>query len=170
MVSALDVEVILGKRVGLKRIQAAQAEFERIRLKYGRLTSELVLKETQKLGKKSPIYWAFDWNVSSAARKHWLNQAGHLIREVQVRLVLAPDSGVHSKSFRMYSFVREPHGGSYQPTVAAVSDLQMREQLLQEALRDIDVLRKKYKSLSWLATALDQLGQTVAKKRSKKAA
>lgn len=161
---SIETEV-LGRRIGKQRAAAAQAEFERIRQKYGRLTSELVLTETQRQGKKSPLWWAFDWNVKSAARKHWLNQAGHLIREVQVRIISKPEKTGVPAPMRFYTFVREPHGGSYVPTAEALSDEQVRLRLLDQALGDIEAMRRKYFSLVWLAKQLDELKSSVRRKR-----
>lgn len=161
----MNVETeVLGRRMSKRRAAIAHAEFERIRQKYGRLTSELVLRETRERGKKGPLWWAFDWNLKSAAQKHWLNQAGHLIRQVQVRIVASEKTGVPTP-MRMYTFVREPHGGSYVPTVEALSDETVRQRLLDQALADIEAMRRKYFQLTWFARELDALKSSMKKRR-----
>lgn len=166
----VELEAVSGRRVGKKRLEAAKAELERIRLKYGKLTSALVLRETMVLGRKrSPIAWAFDWDVKSAARRFWLNQAGHLIREVQVQLVRSPESDQPTHPFKMYSFIREPHGGQYVPTAEALSQPQIRQHLLQQALQDVTAMKRKYALLSWLTTELAGLEATMRKRKRKSA-
>ena len=154
---------IFGPRTSKKRILAAQAEFERIRKKCGRLTRKLVVEETIKLGKRSPIWWKFGgFDVKSAAYAHWLTCAGELIREVKLHVVRSPDAGVSKRIFRAWVYSKEHH--SYNPMVMSLTDEQLRHNLLNDLVADIELLQRKYATLTWAAKYLSTVKQKLLRR------
>jgi hypothetical protein len=106
--------------------------------------------------KKSALHKHFEWDDTSAAHKHRLNQARMLI--VQSRLVVI--SG--EKRFKVRAFVSLASdrigGEGYRSLPAVLSKAEQRQELLRTALKEFTVLREKYRNLSELAgvfTALD---------------
>ena len=48
----------------------------------GHITPEMVIEAAR--DKRHPLHSEFDWDVKSAAHKHWQNTARHIIRSVKI--------------------------------------------------------------------------------------
>ena len=122
-------------------------ELKRIAEKHnGLLQPDAVVKEAKP--KTSPLHSYFEWNNSAAAYQHRLWQARSLIR-VAVEIIAGVDSPVDV--FVSLSNDRGKKRGGYRLMVDVLSDGDLREQMLSDALKELVVFRDKYKALRELA-------------------
>lgn len=138
-------------------------ELERIRQKDGGvLNPHTVLKEARR--KNSPLHDQFTWDDSEAAHQYRLWQARELIR-VSVT-VLEPNTS----AVRTYVSLREDRqsGVGYRHLADVLSDEEQRQQLLDQALDDLERIRQKYSHLEELAEVFEAASRV--KGRGKKAA
>lgn len=122
-------------------------ELERIRkANSGSLSAENVVDAARK--KSSPLHDFFEWNDGAAAELYRLEQARHLIR-VCVTIIPTPGG---NKTVRTYVSLRNDRGESgYRATVDVLSDADLREQMLREAMVELQGFQRKYGTLSELA-------------------
>ena len=101
--------------------------------------------------KTSPIHDQFEWNNTEAAEKYRLLQASELIR-VSVEII---DCGgnrdpVVVRAFTSLTTERGESGG-YRATVQVLSNKQMREQMLADAIAELQAFERRYAILKELA-------------------
>ena len=92
------------------------------------------------------LHSQFEWEDTEAARLYRLQQARAVIR-LHVRVIADDQAPV--RAFVSLKSDRAD-GGGYRATVDVLADEHMRTQLLQDALRDLHGLRKKYEALQAL--------------------
>lgn len=99
---------------------------------------------------KSPLHKRFDWNNTKAAYEWRLLQARNLIRVV-VQII---PNGTSEPSRVWVSLMQDQNkkGGGYRPLISVLSNEELRRQLLEEALRDMECFSQKYYHLNELAT------------------
>ena len=101
--------------------------------------------------KTSPIHDQFEWDNTEAAEKYRLLQASELIR-VSVEII---DCGgnrdpVMVRAFTSLTTERGESGG-YRATVQVLSNKQMREQMLADAIAELQAFERRYAILKELA-------------------
>lgn len=112
---------------------------------HGHLLPEVVVDEAR--SPKSPLHSRFTWDDTEAAHQHRLWQARQLI-SVCVE-VLADDTDP-SPVFVSLSSDRM-HGKGYRVMCDVMNDADMREQLLKDALAELNKFQIKYRTLRKLA-------------------
>jgi hypothetical protein len=112
--------------------------------------------------RSSPLHSKFEWNDSKAAHEHRLWQARQLI---SVCVQVIPGANKEFSVYCSLSSDRSKRGGGYRTTVAVMSNAEMREQLLEDALHELNLFQRKYTSLRELAGVF-----TAIRKVRKKAA
>ncbi|WP_145923468.1 hypothetical protein [Sphingopyxis macrogoltabida] len=134
--------------------EVAGAVLERLRTTHnGRLTAEAVVTEAQP--RTSPLHDAFEWDDRKAGRKWRLEQASHMIRSIEV-IRLTPEQ---SKPIRAFVSVLRDEDRSYTSTAHALSDPELRAQVVSQAWRDLEAWRQRHAELIEFAavfTAMDQ--------------
>ena len=115
--------------------EALQAIYDQ----HGELTPELVLKAAR--SKTSALHRFFTWDKDDAADKWLLHQAHTLIQRVKIRVRTSPD-----ETIRVRAFVHAPDRGYYIPTDEALTSAS-RDVVLEQALREIEALCRKYQHL-----------------------
>jgi len=140
------------------KAQAVGEELERIRNgNNGKLRNADVIAAAK--SNASPLYRYFDWDDTTAAAKWRLEQAGLLIRSVEVCVEISKGK---SRDLRAFVSVTRDGDRSYTSISHAMSDADLREQVLADALRELQSWREKYASLSEFAkvhTAIDSLSK-----------
>lgn len=106
----------------------------------GKLTPEQVVAEAA--DPDHTLHPYFTWDDTVAAHKYRLLQAAHLIRSCKIRVKVAPE-----RTERVRVFTHVPTRQSYVPTVEALRRPEDRNVVLEQALRDLDALRRKYQAL-----------------------
>lgn len=129
--------------------QKAGVELEQIETREGKVTPALVLERAR--SQNSSLHPHFEWDDSAAAEKHRLTQAAELIRSIEVDFTTSNLS--RGKSVRAFVSVVERSTGErvYTPMVTAMSNKDMRAQLLRRAWDELLAFREKYKGLTELA-------------------
>jgi len=123
--------------------QIAGEELERIRVRNnGRLDNGDVVEAAR--DKRSPLHPAFEWDDKTAAHAYRLDQAGNLIRAVDV--VIEKPSG-EAKPIRAFVSVRRDEDRSYTSVQHALSDADLRQQVVAQAWAELEAWRKRHAEL-----------------------
>lgn len=137
--------------------QVAGEELERIRVSNnGRLAQEDVVAAAKR--KTSPLHSAFEWDDKAAAHQHRLSQAGYLIRKLDVVTVANDDE--QSKPIRAFVNVTRDDDRSFTSIAHAMSDGELREQVIARARKELEDWQSRYDDLiefSSVFAAIEQL-------------
>lgn len=162
----MKIEDIVGsKHISKKNAQLANTELVKIRQRHGRITPKLVVAWARPA--KNPLHRFFTWDNRAAAAEHRLYEASALIRSI--KLIIRTDPNTEPTTVRAHISVVDPVGASYKPLVEVMSVKETREQLLAEALRELDTFRRKYAMLSGLAVVFAAIEKVTSKRRRKAA-
>lgn len=154
--------------------QAVGERLESIRAKQHALTAEIVLKDARNI--RSVLHSFFEWDDAKAAELHRLQQAGHLIRSIavtfedaepqpqqQVSIAGIPVVIPVVRAVRAFLPIRDNDGeSSYVGTQQAMTDPEMRKQVLSRAHAELDSVGRKYRELRELSDvfmALDRVAE-----------
>lgn len=150
--------VIYGWRPGSQiSIDAAKAgrELERIEKALNRpLTAEDVLERAR--DDKNVLHGAFEWDDAKAAHEHRIGQAGHLMRSITVDI---SRSNLIDRPVRAYVNVTQGENRGYTAITRAMSDIELRKQVIERAYAELEAWRSRYAELTELArifAAIDQ--------------
>lgn len=125
----------------------------------GILQPEIVVEEAK--NPKSVLHSQFEWDDVKASHEYRIWQARMLIR---VAVQIIPNGNEQpQRVFVSLKTDRYKDGGGYRAMVDVLSDSEMREQLLQQALDDMEYFRQKYAQL----TELTQIFSDMEKVRVK---
>ncbi len=137
----------------LSRTRTVGEWLESLRVAYGSLTAEVVVREAR--SRKSPGHGLFEWDDATAGEAWRLEQARRVMRALEVTVEQ------RESPIRKFVVVREENGDdTYQDLVVAMRDDRMREQVLARALSELRAFRRKYAELKELAdvfTVIDKL-------------
>lgn len=123
--------------------QVAGDELERLRVfQNGRLESRDVVSAAR--DPDSPLHPAFDWDDAVAGEKWRVEQAGHMIRHLDVQVERPDGPPAHIRAF--VSVVRD-EDRSYTSTAHALSDTELRQQVVEQAWRDLEAWQKRHAEL-----------------------
>ena len=106
--------------------------------------------------KSSPLHNRFEWNNTKAAKQHRLWQARQLI---SVCVQILPGVSEPVAVYQSLSTDRAK-GGGYRTTVALCSHAEMREQMLHDALHDLNTFQRKYAHLRQLSDVFSVIRKT----------
>jgi hypothetical protein len=135
--------------------QAAGEEMERIRVhRNGRLDQEAVVEAAR--SPDSALHDHFEWDDRKAANSFRLDQAGHLIRCITVEMPKRGGDDVPTRAF--VSVVRDGDR-SYTSTAHALSDAELRQQVLDTAWRELEAWRQRHAELIELAEVFSVIDQ-----------
>ena len=142
-------------KIPLKVSAAAAAnELERIFKKYGEIAPETVVEESR--AEESVLHDLFEWDDAKAAEKYRVTQARFIIRNI------VNEEGTEDGPILVRSYHNMEQ--AYAPTTVIMSDRDMRERLLEQALAEMESFRAKYHHLKALADvfiAMDEALKTV---------
>lgn len=136
-----------GARLRINAKVAGQ-ELERIRtLHNGRLTPDDVLKEAK--DRTSPLHDAFEWDNTKAAQQYRLQQAAYLVRSIEV--VVTQPKNKKPSNVRAFVSVKRDNDRSYTSVAHAMSDAELREQVVAQAWNELQAWRRRYENLAEFA-------------------
>jgi len=148
-----------GATFGEEKAQIYGEELERIQKENGGLlTPSLVIEEARK--KSSPIHNYFEWDKDKAQEKYLLYQARQLINSIEVVVSFNGEE----KEIRRYLNVTQQNETDEEPervyavTEKVLSDSELRNQVLERAIREVEYWKEKYKTykeLSPIFTAIE---------------
>ncbi len=128
--------------------QKVVAELRRIAAEHDGLLnpSDVVMAARSK---SSPLHSKFEWDDSEAAERYRLHQARQLI-SVTVEYIGGQENGMLSRVFVSLTSDRKEDGG-YRTIDAVMSNRSSREQLLEDAVNDMETFKARYRELKELA-------------------
>jgi hypothetical protein len=123
--------------------QVAGDELERIRIRHnGMLEPEYVL--TAARDPDAPLHKAFEWNDERAAEAYRVDQARYLIRSIEV-FVDRPDQ--EPSAVRAFVNIERDNERTYTSTVDALSDPDLRRQVIASAWKELESWRNRHAEL-----------------------
>ncbi len=134
--------------------QVAGEELERIRVRQnGRLDAKDVVEASR--SEDAPLHGAFEWNDATAADAYRVDQARYLIRSIDVVIQQAEET----KAVRAFVSVKRDEDRSYTSLAHAMSDSQLRAQVVADALAELAAWRKRHAELVELAQIFSVIDQ-----------
>ena len=134
--------------------QIAGEELERIRVRNnGRLDSRGVLEASRP--SDAPLHGEFEWDDAAAAEQYRVQQAGYLIRMIAVEV----DQAERSEPMRAFVSVVREADRSYTSIQHALSDTELRAQVLSQAWSELEAWRKRHAELIELAKVFAVIDQ-----------
>lgn len=131
-----------GSRIAIDAAKAGR-ELENIRnTNGGALTQEVVLDRARSAN--SSLHAHFVWDDSEAAEKFRLGQAGELIRSITIDV---SRSNLETKPVRAFVNVIERGEQHYTSTLHALSNTELRAQVLAKAWADLEAWRQRHAEL-----------------------
>lgn len=123
--------------------QVAGEELERIRTwNNGRLEAAAVVEASRDPG--APLHDEFEWSDRKAARAYRTEQAKYLIRSITV---LAERPNAPPAPVRAFVSVKRDEDRSYTSIGHALSDDELRAQVVTQAWRELEAWRRRYAEL-----------------------
>lgn len=105
----------------------------------------------------SPLHPHFVWDDAVAGHRYRLEQASYLIRNLRVIDSAGLDEPVH-----VFVSVTDPDASHrYVTTVKAMTDVDLRQQVLKQALKDIAAMQRRYHQMMELRAVLSQAAKQV---------
>jgi hypothetical protein len=149
--------------------QAVGQRLEELREQHGELRPEIVEKDARSKG--SPLHDLFEWDDSAAALQYRLGQAAHIIR-----CIVVIDDPVVPEAHTAYVRVEVPEEAgadeeparrsAYQRTVDVMSDAELREQVIERALHELNAWRQRYRMLDELAEIFRAIDRVNAREKA----
>lgn len=142
--------------------QAVGERLEVLQARHGdALTAEQVVEDAR--DESSPLHPCFEWDDTVAAEEYRKEQARYLLRALIV--VSEPEEegaaegrpAPEGRAHRAYVVVREEDDDRYVPTVRAMSDEELRNQVLAQALAELRAVQRKYAELRELARVFEAI-------------
>jgi len=125
-----------------------------------RLTPAAVVDDARP--KSSPLHPAFEWRDKIAAKKYREDQARHMIRSIVVVPQIV-DGGEQRDPIRAFVSVTRDEDTAYTSIVHAMSESELRDQIVQRAWRELLSWRQRYHEYEELASICRQIDKTAPK-------
>ena len=128
---------------------------EEIEARDGEVTKEAFLEASRP--EDSPTHGCFEWDDSQAAELYRLNQAYHVILDLEVTVTEA-ESGSRSSAFVNVIKKTSSESAKYKSLDVAMADEELRMNVIRNALAEFKAIEKKYNhlvELSSIFTAID---------------
>lgn len=114
-----------------------------------RLVPEKVVETAE--NPMNPLHHLFEWNDAQAAQAHRVEQARHLLRSVQVTIITNKGQEITTRMTVTTERHKQPGKHYYSTTEYALSNEELRAQVLKQALLELTAFRRRYAELSELA-------------------
>jgi hypothetical protein len=135
--------------------QVAGEELERLRVfNNGRLEPATVV-EASRLP-SDPLHDAFEWNDAVAADAYRVEQAGYLIRMITV---IAEPEQPDARPIRAFVSVKRDDDRSYTSVAHAMSDVDLRAQVISQAWAELEAWRRRHAELIEFAKVFSAIDQ-----------
>lgn len=108
------------------------------------LTPENLLDANR--AKDSPLHNEFEWDDSIAAEKYRINQAGHIIRSLCVKIETVEKSNPEP----VRAFFKLDTAESYESTTVIVKSISKYDELMAQARKELEAYLKKYSQIAEL--------------------
>ncbi len=142
------------------------SELETIRQRHGGLLRPADVERFAR-NTKTALHARFTWDNDVAGYQYRLWEARQLIR---VTVSVMPGTERSCRTFVSLMDDRTQEGGGYRITADLLSDEEGRQRLLDEALEELEVFRRKYRNLKELAAVFAEMDKIAAPKKRKQIA
>lgn len=147
-----------GSRVRLDPERAGKEMEDVRRQNGGALTPDALLERAR--SSNSAVHDHFEWDDGKAAHLHRISQAGDLIRAITIDVT---HSNVEPpKTIRAFVSVEREGQRSYTSTVHALSDADLRRQVVAKAWADLEAWRERHRDLTEFARIFSAMDDTRA--------
>lgn len=136
----------------------------------GRVPPEAVVEFAR--DENTALHNEFEWDDDEAAHQFRLEQARRIIR-LNIEVIETPNGNVRMPMFVSLVSDRKSGGGGYRALTDVMSNAEMRAQLLQQAIDELQRVRRKYESLRELTpvfAALDRVARNATRRGKRRAA
>jgi hypothetical protein len=142
--------------------QEAGQHLEEIKVRCGELTPAAVVDDARM--RDSPLHPYFEWDDCKAAAKHREDQARYLIRHLVVRIEEEDEKAPERAPVRAFFSVEDRQARrSYVPMAEAMSDADMRKQVLERGLNELHGWRRRYADLTEFSKVYSAIDSTQKK-------
>ena len=148
-------KAVVGSMLDDEKAQRYGEYLEALAEEQGKITPDIVVDDAR--NENSPLHDFFEWDLEIAARGHWKQQARNLIGSINV-IVKVEDRQIETRAW-CHVFVTEHQEQNYQPIIRVMSDVDMRKQMLETAIRELDTWRKKYEQYKELSPIFETIAQ-----------
>ncbi len=138
--------------------QTAGEHLERLRQKHMGLTPKIVVEDAIK--RTSPLHKCFDWDDRVAADKWREEQARYIIRGIAV--VVGDSEEEEKKTLRAFVNISDEGSNLYTSIAHAMSDEELRAQLINRAYKELQDWRRRYDDLKEFAQVYAAINQLSA--------
>jgi len=140
--------------------QVAGEFLDSIAKRDGGILPEVVVSESR--NEEAVLHKCFEWNDDTAAEKYREGQARSLIKNlITVNIVRGEEKPV--PSFVSVKIAQQEDNDSrrYVSIETAMNNSAMRDYVLQDALRELNSFRKKYRELQELSNIFDEIERLI---------
>ena len=142
-----------------KKAQEYGERLERIS-KNGELTPDNVLDDAE--SPNSPLHSFFQWNDIKAAQNYRRKQARKLITNIELIIEVADGKSVAYNSYLSFEATNDVKR-KYHFITKVLSDEELRETYLAQALKDAETWQMRYKQYKELKNIFDAISKTKKK-------
>ena len=140
---------------------------EKLEVKYGEVTRENFLDASRE--EDAPTHKLFEWHDHVAAEKYRLEQSRKIIGNLKITIISNDSDTPREMEVRAFPNVNPvDSNASYRSMEIAMSDVNLREQILIRALRELTIIQEKYATLKELAEVFEALAIVKKKVEDKK--
>jgi hypothetical protein len=140
------------------KAQQAGEHLERLERQHGMVTPRLIVDDARP--QQSLLHKCFEWNDAEAAEKYRETQAGYLLRNLIAVKVTSMQQ--EQSDVRAFVSVVKNDNNCFVSVATAMSNEDMRQQILENALSELQAIKKKYTQLEELAEVFAALDRIVA--------
>lgn len=123
----------------------------------GILKPEIVVDAARSI--TSPLHKYFTWSDIEAAENYRLWEARKLLRVTVIFLPNENGEYIRVRAFQSLTTDREKEGGGYRTTVSVLSNNQQRQQMIDDALNEMQCFQQKYKNIVELNDVFEAMNQ-----------
>ncbi len=162
----------IGSRVSKADALIIGREITALERRHGEITPEALLDSAR--GRGHPLHRFFEWDDTAAAEAYRISQARKLIRSIEIVIEHDDKPPMHVRAFVHVDATTDDgeDAGRYVGTVRAMSAPELRQQIVDRALGELESWRKRYESFAELATifrAIDSMKSKAAPKKRARA-
>ena len=125
---------------------------EQLYRQHGAVTPKILLEDSRP--EDAILHPCFEWDNEKAAEKYRIVQARDIIGNL-IYVAIPEDGEQPQEPVRAFVSVSgQKEGGTFRPVAVALSDTDMRKQVLENAMKDLQDFKRKYAALNELSAVL----------------
>jgi hypothetical protein len=149
-----------GSRLDGDKAQDVGEHLEGLRAASGSLTAARVVKDAK--ARRSPLHEFFQWDNTAAANEYRLEQARHLLRSLVVVYEHIPQHKEPVRAFVTFEKSEQVDRGAYIAVCDAMSNAELRKELVEQALGEAQEWQKRYEGLVELKAIFEAIAKAKA--------